>query len=141
GAIPSRRASGGSSARSVRPATSSVPASGACAPVAIRISVLLPAPFSPTSACTSPGSSSKSTRWSACTAPNDLLTPAKRRSGATRGILTDRGGSALRDDARRRQDARRQRLQALEVLEPRALAIACLERGRVGKVAALGEPV
>ncbi len=34
--------------------------------------VLLPAPFSPTRACTSPGSAEKDALWSACTPPNDF---------------------------------------------------------------------
>ena len=55
-AIPSERASAGVMCGTARPATASVPASGCSAPVMILISVDLPAPFSPTSACTSPAS-------------------------------------------------------------------------------------
>ena len=43
------------------------------APVITLISVDLPAPFSPTSAWTSPGSSSNETPLSACTPPKDLV--------------------------------------------------------------------
>jgi hypothetical protein len=46
-----------------------VPASGTVAPEMILISVDLPAPFSPTSACTWPGAISKSACLIACTAP------------------------------------------------------------------------
>src|SRR2546428_2373618 len=59
------------------------PASGAWAPVMILTRVLLPAPFSPTSACTSPAWTSKSTPRSARTAPNDLVTPRSSRIGST----------------------------------------------------------
>src|SRR5258705_9719289 len=45
--------------------------------------VLLPAPFSPTSACTSAGRTSKSTPRSARTAPNDLVTPRTARIVST----------------------------------------------------------
>jgi nucleoside-diphosphate-sugar epimerase len=54
------------------PATERVPRSGWCAPVTILINVLLPAPFSPSSACTSPARKSKSTPRSARAPPNDL---------------------------------------------------------------------
>src|SRR5437016_3408644 len=49
------------------------PLSGWCAPVMILMRVDLPAPFSPTKACTSPARSSKETPLSACTAPKDLV--------------------------------------------------------------------
>ena len=45
------------------------PASDWIAPVRIRVSVLLPAPFSPTIACTSPRRAEKSTLRSACVPP------------------------------------------------------------------------
>ena len=50
-------------ARTSRPPTASVPASARSAPVMILISVDLPAPFSPTSACTSPARSSNETSF------------------------------------------------------------------------------
>src|ERR1700704_2778435 len=49
----------------------------------MRTSVLLPAPFSPTSACTSPARTSKSIPRRARTAPNDLVTPRSSRSRST----------------------------------------------------------
>ncbi len=53
-----------------RPNSSSVPASGACTPLRILTSVLLPEPFSPTSACTSPARSSNDASRMACVGPN-----------------------------------------------------------------------
>ena len=58
------------------PATLIAPESAVTAPVMILMSVDLPAPFSPISACTSPGRSSNETSLSACTPANDLLIPA-----------------------------------------------------------------
>ncbi len=54
---------------STRPATRTSPASGTTTPAAILSSVLLPAPFSPTTACTSPASNASDTPLTACTAP------------------------------------------------------------------------
>src|SRR5215211_2460069 len=53
------------------------------------MSVDLPAPFSPSSACTSPRRRSKSTRSFATTAPNRLVTPLSSRAGGVslRGLL------------------------------------------------------
>src|SRR6187402_3212316 len=45
------------------------------------MSVDFPAPFSPSSAWTSPGSTSRFTPRSACTPPNRLVTPATRIKG------------------------------------------------------------
>ena len=52
----------------LRRRTTIVPPSGAVAPEATFISVDLPAPFSPSRACTSPGSTSKETSVSAAIA-------------------------------------------------------------------------
>ena len=52
---------------SVRPSKTIAPPSGAVAPEATFISVDFPAPFSPSSACTSPGSTSNETSVSAAT--------------------------------------------------------------------------
>ena len=60
------------------------PLSGRMAPLRIFISVLLPAPFSPIKARTSPGSSASETPSSARVAPNDLLTSRISRSTALR---------------------------------------------------------
>ena len=56
-----------SAAGSARPVSSMLPASGAYTPVSTLISVDLPAPFWPISACTSPARRRESTPASACT--------------------------------------------------------------------------
>src|SRR3954462_218872 len=61
------------------PSSASVPASGVSAPVRILISVDLPAPFSPTSAWTSPARRSNDTPLSARTPANDLTMPSSSR--------------------------------------------------------------
>ena len=66
-----------------RPAMRSVPESARSAPVMILMSVDLPAPFSPTSAWTSPGRTSKDTPCRARTAPNDLVMARASSSGDT----------------------------------------------------------
>ena len=60
--------------------TSSVPSSGAWAPVMTLIRVDFPAPFSPTSAWTSPASRSNETPLRARTPANDLLMPVSRNN-------------------------------------------------------------
>src|SRR5829696_10066975 len=64
------------------------------------MSVDLPAPFSPSRACTSPRRRSKSTRSFATTAPNRLVTPRSSRAGrvSLRGLLHRVGN--VRDLAR-----------------------------------------
>ncbi len=66
-AIPSSCATAGTRPSSVRPSNTIAPPSGAVAPDATFISVDFPAPFSPSSACTSPGSTSNETSVSAAT--------------------------------------------------------------------------
>ena len=63
------------------------PASGRSAPDRIAISVLLPAPFCPTSAHTSPGATWKSTPATATVAPNALRTPSIWKRGAAAGLV------------------------------------------------------
>src|SRR5271156_3001808 len=58
------------------------PESGRYAPARIFMSVLLPAPFSPMSARTSPDSTPSETPSSALVAPNDLVTSRISRSTA-----------------------------------------------------------
>src|SRR3954453_7046190 len=58
------------------------PASGCWMPARIRTSVDLPAPFSPSRACTSPGSSSSRTSSRASTPGNCLQIPATSSTGA-----------------------------------------------------------
>ncbi len=75
------------------PASRICPASGECTPVKSLIRVLLPAPFSPTNACTSPGRTSKSTPSRARTPGKLLFIPRMRSQGAGvggRSALTER---------------------------------------------------
>src|SRR5438477_2460006 len=71
--MPSACASGGVSAAIDAPPTESDPASGDSAPLRILMSVELPAPFSPTIACTSPACRSNETSRSARAPANDLV--------------------------------------------------------------------
>ena len=64
------------------PARTISPLSGRTSPARILTSVLLPAPFSPTSAMTSPTSSSKSTASSAWIVPYAFDIPVMRRSAS-----------------------------------------------------------
>src|SRR5439155_4735200 len=68
-AIPSSCATAGVRFSTIDPSKTIVPLSGEIAPAATAISVDLPAPFSPRSACTSPGRTSKDTSVSAAIAP------------------------------------------------------------------------
>src|ERR671935_190425 len=61
--------------------TGGLPASGRCTPARILTSVDLPAPFSPTRPCTSPGKSSTSPSASACTAPKLFCACSSERIG------------------------------------------------------------
>src|SRR5438270_708585 len=88
--MPSLRAAVGSFASTAWPATSIVPASGRWAPVMTLIRVDLPAPFSPTNACTSPASNSRCTPRSARTPPKDLWMSVSLRRGGTAGAPWDR---------------------------------------------------
>ena len=67
-------------------------ASGVSAPARTAISVLLPAPFWPTSAQTSPAHTRRSTSSSAIVAPKDLQMPRISRRGAVEACPT---GSAI----------------------------------------------
>ncbi len=63
-----------------RPSTSIEPRSGRWTPVRILTSVLLPEPFSPTIACTSPRRSSNVHERTACVGPNALARSTVRRA-------------------------------------------------------------
>src|SRR6266700_1405819 len=69
------------------PAMRMDPASRGYTPLRIFISVLLPAPFSPTSACTSPGHAVKSTFWSTGVPPKDFEIPVISSNGSGIGLL------------------------------------------------------
>src|SRR5262245_8743759 len=80
--MPSARDACGSIRGTGVPATDSVPASGVSTPVMILMSVDLPAPFSPTRACTSPARRSNETPFSARTPANDFaISEVWRRGG------------------------------------------------------------
>src|SRR6185437_15597459 len=64
-----------------RPLTVSVPLSGWCTPARIFTSVDLPAPFSPSSACTSPPRSVTDPSIRAWTAPNDFAACCSSSAG------------------------------------------------------------
>ena len=72
----------------VVPSSRMTPASGRSAPDRIPINVLLPAPFCPTSAHTSPGATWKSTPATATVAPNALRTPSIWKRGAVAAWFT-----------------------------------------------------
>src|SRR5262249_35599126 len=70
------------SASTFRPARKISPPAGAMSPAMQRTSVVLPAPFSPASAMSSPGRTLRSTPSSARTAPNLTSSPDTVSSGA-----------------------------------------------------------
>src|SRR5581483_5855675 len=90
-AIPARRASIGERIRAGAPPIWMTPASGRCAPASTLMSVLLPAPFSPSSASTSPAWSSRFTPASACTPGKDLAIPSIW-SSTVMSVMAKRGG-------------------------------------------------
>ena len=69
------------------PETETVPASGFTRPIATRMSVLFPAPFSPSSACTLPRLTTKLTSSSATTAPKRLPTPRNSSAAGSMGPI------------------------------------------------------
>ena len=79
-AAPSRRPRAarqpGRAARTACPRASSSRGPRRSTPSRMRISVLLPAPFSPSTACTSPARTSRSTPRRTTTGPNDFSIPA-----------------------------------------------------------------
>src|SRR5215218_2298852 len=79
--IPASSASRGEPKWTGRPNSEISPASGRYSPVRMFESVLLPAPFSPSSACTSPAAASKSTPSFATTPGNDFEIPRIETAG------------------------------------------------------------
>src|SRR5471030_2495279 len=67
-------------------------------------SVLLPAPFSPSSACTSPTAASKSTRSLATTPGNRLVIPRRETAGATGSVTLLLLANVGRAEGRRRAE-------------------------------------
>src|SRR3954451_5484773 len=87
----------GESIVTVLPSIAISPVSARSAPARIFTSVDLPAPFSPTSACTSPACRSSETSSSAWIAPNDFEACWSERSGGGRrpsGKAAGRAGSS-----------------------------------------------
>ena len=111
-AAPAPRHSGGessvpSSARfGSRPSVRTAPASGCSAPVTRRTTVVLPAPFGPSSTVTVPRGTTKARSLTATTSPNVRQTPESATAGAdgSSGILVFRrraDGSEARATTRR----------------------------------------
>ena len=73
------------------PARNSSPDDGRSRPPRMRIRVVLPAPFSPRIASTSPARTSRSTPQSAWTSPNRRETPTTSRAGAEPASTAIRG--------------------------------------------------
>src|SRR5215210_508881 len=82
-ATPSSFATRGELCATVFPSICSSPPSGSTAPVMILISVDLPAPFSPMSACTSPARSSSEALLRACTPAYDFVMSVARSSAVS----------------------------------------------------------
>src|SRR5712691_11443050 len=89
--IPAAMASCGLAKWQSLPSTKIWPRSGRCTPPRIRISVDLPAPFSPTMAWISPKATSKSTPSSATVAPNCLPMASARAAGWLIASTRDEG--------------------------------------------------
>src|SRR6266571_6562805 len=94
-ATPRRCASPGSRMAVSLPSRRMLPASGRCAPASTLMSVLLPAPFSPSRARTSPARSSKSTPRSACTPGKDFSMPRISSRGTVEGVWAAAMGRTL----------------------------------------------
>src|SRR3569833_1472265 len=85
--MPARRAPSGPSRRRGSPSRRSRPLSGRSTPASTLTRVDLPAPFSPASACTSPGARESET-WSSARTPEYALTiAAASRAGRTTRVL------------------------------------------------------
>src|SRR5581483_8644746 len=80
------------------------PASGATSPAQMRISVVLPAPFSPVRPTTSPAPTVSSTRSRMIVGPHRLQIPDARSCVATEAFSST-GGSAPGDQSRQDDDA------------------------------------
>jgi hypothetical protein len=82
-AMPARRAAGRLAKRVGRPSKANVPESGWRTPVRILTRVDLPLPFSPMTAWTVPGRTTRLQSRSARVSPNALATPSTRTRGTT----------------------------------------------------------
>src|SRR4051812_4462388 len=100
-AIPWSSASRGERSETRSPRTSTEPPSGARTPAKIFPSVDLPAPFSPTSACTDPDRTATVASVSALVPPKCFETPRASRKAGSRGA-SDSGMAVLLAPAGRR---------------------------------------
>src|SRR5580704_100768 len=89
--MPSAVASSAERSCTRRPSMAIVPCSGRIRPATTRISVVLPAPFSPRSAWISPAATARSTWSLARRLPKPTVIPPRSRSGAAGTPLTARG--------------------------------------------------
>src|SRR5215204_2811826 len=88
--MPRPVASAGPDSRTGSSSTITVPSSGRSSPYRIRISVVLPAPFSPTMACTVPGAIESVTASLATTPPKRRVTsraPSRISGGTGSGLV------------------------------------------------------
>ena len=92
--MPSARAASGLGRLTVLASISISPALGWISPYRILTRVDLPAPFSPSSACTSPRRRSRSIRSLAVNAPKRLVMPRRLANGASKGVGEDMSGMA-----------------------------------------------
>src|SRR5262245_50851097 len=99
--MPAASASRAERKCTAEPSSRMAPSYSACTPAMIFISVLLPAPFSPTRPWISPAFRAKSTSLRACTPPNDLQMPDSSSSGtppASTSIGSSRRRSRLDEE-------------------------------------------
>ena len=82
---PSDRAASTELTRRVSPSNRMLPESGCVRPATHRIKVVLPAPFSPTTAWTVPASTAIEIELQAVTAPNVLVSPTTSMRGGRAG--------------------------------------------------------
>src|SRR5579872_827604 len=116
--MPYRSAARGPSIVTGAPSISIVPESAGCAPARIFMSVDLPAPFSPTSACTSARSTSRSTPSRARTPGKVFTIPRIRSSGLLIALLCVgfRKLSDVNGDLLRRRLPRKERMNGVDRL-------------------------
>ncbi len=89
-AIPRSMAACGSAISTPSPCQLISPPSGRCTPASVLMSVDLPAPFWPSTQCTSPARTSRSTPRSAWTPEKDFVTPRTASNGGSWSTLITR---------------------------------------------------
>src|SRR4029077_9709698 len=113
------------------------PALGARSPESMLMSVVLPAPLGPITACTSPRRSSSETSLTAARPPNCLESPLTRRIGSVIGDLRRAAAQPKREptDAARQQqhreddeDSHRQQPMLVEAVEDRLVGEEILQQ-------------